>query len=1085
MRSSNFFRKPETALQRAHEFISVGKERDALQALHDMIKDRRHRVWTKTHEQIMMKHVELCVSLRNSAYAKDALFQYKALTQQINVKSLESVLTHFLTLAERRTEDAQQASIEKVEEIDDLDQADAPENLLLSLVSGAVTQDRMDRAVLSPWLRFLWDSYRNCIDLLRNNAMVETLYHHIARQSFKFCARYQRRTEFRKLCDILRLHLTQIQKTQHLSHVVKLSSLDSLTIMQETRLIQLDTAIQMELWKEAYRSAEDLHGMMQLSKDKDKRMVKPTSYVNYYDKLALVFWKGGNSLFHAAALLQKFIIYKDMKKSFSEEEAADQATRVLLATLSIPDGSDSPSDLTKHLDIEEQHIANVRVLSNLIRLPIAPTRVGILKECVRLGIPDIAAVPARKLYNYFEREFAPLRLATSVDEQLKTLEAAGQDDYVGALRHVIATKSLKQLSAIYDCLSLQRIRKIIPFFTPMELERFLVDIAKHRFVKAHIDHREACVRFTAPENASGTDGAQGVETIRTHLEDIFVQLRDTTNILDAETGKRVKLAKAKLDRQAEIYHHTKDQDYERMLNRRRRIENNKETTELQRMQRAQRAQQEAARIEEQRRREEVARLEIEAKENEKKRRLAEQQEVERRIRQEKMKQIQSNPIYQSIVKEKGEEALKDMDPEAVLREQRDRLDAERREQQSKQQVQEKKFDHMVRAYHLEEMKIRKAQSDERAATLPTIFDAYEERRIRTQVEDHEQAVDNYNRLKIVRDDALAFIETIKQENAEKFAQRVQDWQEYVDRKRREILNKRHEERKQKRREEYEKKKAFEQQLLQDEENRIRRQQMSGRTDRIREPLPDTKADQDSDWRRGMSSRPAPAPAPAPVRVPREPMERAPMRERTLPERPPPVATASDVDTSWRKGAAPAAPARENIRPPVGEDRMFRREDMKPRAPPADTKADEDLSWRRAKPRAPPVAAPQPAASGTADGGDWQPVGRAPPADTKADEDLSWRRAKPRAPAAAPAASGEADSGDWQTVGPRQPTQPAEPAARKAYRPPGSGDRKPIERKAYVPPGSARPPVNPSVRRTNAPGAGNAGADDDGNWRRKK
>lgn len=40
----------------------------------------------------------------------------------------------------------------------------------------------------------------------------------------------------------------------------------------------------------------------------------------------------------------------------------DQATRVLLATLAIPDGADNPSDLTRHLDIEEQHIANMRLL---------------------------------------------------------------------------------------------------------------------------------------------------------------------------------------------------------------------------------------------------------------------------------------------------------------------------------------------------------------------------------------------------------------------------------------------------------------------------------------------------------------------------------------------------------------------------------------------------------------------------------------------------------------------------------------------------------------------------------------------------
>lgn len=34
----NFFQKPETALKRAQELISVGKEVDALETLHDTIK---------------------------------------------------------------------------------------------------------------------------------------------------------------------------------------------------------------------------------------------------------------------------------------------------------------------------------------------------------------------------------------------------------------------------------------------------------------------------------------------------------------------------------------------------------------------------------------------------------------------------------------------------------------------------------------------------------------------------------------------------------------------------------------------------------------------------------------------------------------------------------------------------------------------------------------------------------------------------------------------------------------------------------------------------------------------------------------
>lgn len=85
------------------------------------------------------------------------------------LKSLEIVLEKYLRLAEQRTEEAQKKSIENVEEIDDLDVAIvSPErfddnlpfnnrfyktffSMLLSVVSGAVAQDRMDRTILSPW----------------------------------------------------------------------------------------------------------------------------------------------------------------------------------------------------------------------------------------------------------------------------------------------------------------------------------------------------------------------------------------------------------------------------------------------------------------------------------------------------------------------------------------------------------------------------------------------------------------------------------------------------------------------------------------------------------------------------------------------------------------------------------------------------------------------------------------------------------------------------------------------------------------------------------------------------------------------
>ncbi|KAE9417032.1 hypothetical protein Angca_003156 [Angiostrongylus cantonensis] len=920
----NFFQKPETALKRAQELIQVGKESDALDTLHDTIKARRYKQWTQTHEQIMMKHVELCVLLKKPHVAKDALFQYKALTHQVAVKSLETVIEHFLQMAEQKTEEAQKTSIEKVEEIDDLDQGDVPETLLLSVVSGAAAQDRMDRTVLAPWLRFLWDSYRNCLELLRNNAQVEHLYHRITRKSFQFCANYQRRTEFRKLCELLRLHLNQIQKHQHLAHVVKLNSPESLSLMQETRLCQLDTAIQMELWQEAYRSAEDVHGMMQLSKDKDKRMVKPASYVNYYDKLALVFWKAGNSLFHAAALLQKFIIYKDMKRSFTADEAQEQASRVLLATLSIPDGADAPSDLTRHLDIEDQHLTNIRLLSNLLRLPIAPTRTGLLKEAARLGVPEMASESTNALYKILENNFAPLRLAQEVEAQLKLIDRPDHLQYVDALNEVVATKALKQISVIYDSISWNRIQKIIPFYNEMELERLIVDVSKHRFVKAQIDHRSGCIRFGAAdatlaggvdlEEANGFTGELGddtqlgVEGIRAHLEVMYNKLRATVELLDGD--KRMEALIARVKHHAINYERTKNskQETDRILERRRKIEYYKETSERVRAERSQQAAAELAKREEAKRAEEMKRLEQENIESERKRRLAEQEEVQRKIKQDQLRRMQNTAIYQAIVREKGEQVFKDMDPEAVLREQaichnffqRQRLDKERMETQRRLQQQDKTFDHHVRAVHLEEMLERKAIMMKRLQEAPKLHDKYEQRRIQKAIDDHNMAVNIWERLQEVREDAMDWISQVKESNADDFAKKVAEWNNKLNAVRTARLQERAEQRKKERREKWSKAKLEEERRRREEEERQRQQLIDEQRRAAREPRGpsrreidiDSKAMADSDWRGGFRERPAMSNRSHFGRD-RDNVERQPVWERDN------IVSQADKDDSWR------------------------------------------------------------------------------------------------------------------------------------------------------------------------------------------
>lgn len=74
----------------------------------------------------------------------------------------------------------------------------------------------------------------------------------------------------------------------------------------------------------------------------------------------------------------------------------------------------------------------------------------------------------------------------------------------------------------------------------------------------------------------------------------------------------------------EVYNYHKDRDYERILLRRKKIENYKETSERMRLEKSQKAQLEAMMREEQKRAEEMRRLEMENAEKERLRKIAEQ-----------------------------------------------------------------------------------------------------------------------------------------------------------------------------------------------------------------------------------------------------------------------------------------------------------------------------------------------------------------------------------------------------------------------------------------------------------------------------
>ena len=166
----------------------------------------------------MYKYIDLAVEMKQARKIKDALMNYRNACQQVNVTSLGDVIAYLIEVASEKAAAAsaealamgegKDAQTEAEQEIGDLEAEDiSPEEMILSYVSGEKSSDRLDREVVTPWFKLLWESHRNVLDVLRNNARLEGLYAVAAKRAFGFCVAYKRTTEFRRLCDILRNHL--------------------------------------------------------------------------------------------------------------------------------------------------------------------------------------------------------------------------------------------------------------------------------------------------------------------------------------------------------------------------------------------------------------------------------------------------------------------------------------------------------------------------------------------------------------------------------------------------------------------------------------------------------------------------------------------------------------------------------------------------------------------------------------------------------------------------------------------------------------------------------------------------------------
>lgn len=438
-------------------------------------------------EPIVLKFLDLCVELQRRSHARFALLSYRNAVQTTNVASVETVLNHFIAQAESRLTSATETAKKEVEALPENPTVDdelplQPSAMLLdTFIDNTNDRERIERRLIGPAQKACYDAYDTSLDICKGNDRLELVYQSIAHRAFKFCKVHQRKTDFRRLCEQrLRKDLANASKYGHQQHAINLSDSETLSRHLDTRFLQLETAVELELWQEAFRSVEDVHGLVA-----GKKQAKPSMMANYYEKLTQIFKAEGGkqtAVFHAAAWA-RYLQYAE-RAGMSNDKAPGC---VLLSALAVPLG-----------DVETKQ----RLIA-LLNLPKMPTRDALVKDAAAKHLRRVH--PAiRQIYNALEVDFQPLKAAKILAPVISSLPAEYQP-YLPALREVVLSRLLTGLSEVYDTVSLSHVISLVQPFeetawkTDMpSLEKFFMTSASRGEINASIDHVAQSLTFTTP-----------------------------------------------------------------------------------------------------------------------------------------------------------------------------------------------------------------------------------------------------------------------------------------------------------------------------------------------------------------------------------------------------------------------------------------------------------------------------------------------------------------------------------------------------------------------------------------------------------
>ena len=656
------------------------------------------------------------------------------------------------------------------------------------------------------------------LEILKNNARLEVMYQSTALLAFSFCQKFARKTEFRRLCELLRNHVQNAAKYQSQMHAINLSDPETLQRHLDTRFEQLNVAVELELWQEAFRSVEDIHTLLSLS----KRPAKNIMMANYYEKLTRIFLVSENYLFHAAAWSRFYNLQRQsanavatgqsLKKdnpAVTEADMARSASFVLLSALSIPVISTLRSRGAL-VDIDEARKNKNNRLTNLLGMSSAPTRAVLFKDAMSKGLLKRAKPEIRELYQILEVDFHPLSICRKISPILTAIGSDPEmEKYVLPLQQVILTRLFQQLSQVYESVELKYVHQLAQFPAPYQIaagsiEKFIMNGCKKGDLAMRVDHANGVLTFESdifssakalhPGSVSGSaDGESSsvqrlqqtpTEIVRSQLTRLAKTLYVTCQYVDPEYNETRQAAKAAALVRAAA---GAEQEHQETLARRAIIEKKKELAS-DALQKKQKEEETRKRIVAQQRQEaEAHRLAEEHKERERKRMKDEQDRIRRENNEKELNDLVKKGI--NI----GDVDVKELDSNQLRLLRISQLEKEKNDLFKNLRVTGKRIDHLERAFRKEEIKLLPRDFEAQRQKDFTAHEKWKADTLREAEKKHKEDVKLKHRLSRLLPAYEKFHKDLKERRHDEFEKRRKaadrEYQNAVERRKRDYHEK--------------------------------------------------------------------------------------------------------------------------------------------------------------------------------------------------------------------------------------------------------------------------------------------------------